>query len=380
MQYRSLRGLCVLAFALLAGCSMFSSSDLRHEPAKLTEYAPAVSARVIWQVPVGAGSGVGFAPAVVDEAVYAAAPRGTVVKVNLASGAVAWRATVDRTLSAGAGSDGRITAVAAPDGTVIAFDDGGQELWTAQASSEVLIPPVVGDGVVAVRSGDYRVQAFEAATGELRWSVQRPGPALALKTTMQMRIVDGMLITGLPNGKLMAIDLASGNVLWEGTVTVSQGVTDLDRISDVVGAPQLQGPLLCAVAYQGRMACFDISRGGVMHWSTSFSSPTGMTTDEAQAYAADQRSVLHAFSLEDGDPRWSQDALRNRRLAAPAVLRNTVAAGDLEGYVHFLNRHDGSLQGRLHLGGGPVLSPLTASPRGVVVQTGKGDLVLVGLN
>src|SRR5690625_3775332 len=209
-----------LAFALLAfsGCSMFSSSSSRHEPAELTQYPAAVAARQAWTTSIGNGSGLGFAPTVVGDAVYAAAPNGNVAKVLLASGQVLWQSQAGMRLSAGAGSDGRTTVVAAADGTVIAFDDQGQEKWTAKASSEVAIPPVVGAGVVIVRSSDYRVQAFEADTGDLRWSVQRPGPALSLKTNMQMIIVDGLLITGLPSGKLMIVDTASGSVQWEGTV------------------------------------------------------------------------------------------------------------------------------------------------------------------
>ncbi len=373
---------CVMtaALATLAGCSMFSDSDPRYEPAKLTEFAPAVSARIAWQTAIGSGAGVGFAPVVIEEGVYAATPNGSVAKLSLASGAVLWRATIDRKLSAGVGSDGRTTAVAAPDGSVIAFNDQGAEKWRAQATSEVLVPPAVGYGVVVVRSGDYRIQAFDADSGELRWSVQRPGPALALKASMQMRMIDGMVITGLPSGKLIAIDVGSGSVQWEGTVSVSQGATDLDRISDIVGMPQFQEPMLCAVAYQGRMACFDIAQGGITAWWRRFSSHSGMTVDGQRAYASDQRSVMHAFALADGEPLWSQEALRNRALSAPAAVRNSVAVGDFEGYVHLLDAHDGTLQGRLHLAGGAIVSPLMATARGVLVQTGKGDLVLVGLN
>src|SRR5699024_3434329 len=119
------------------------------------------------------------------------------------------------------------------------------------------------------------------------------------------------------NGKLMAIDAETGNVQWEGTVSVSQGATDLDRISDVVGAPQIQGPFLCGVSYQGRMACFDVSRGGQSVWAQRFSSNVGMTTDASRAYAPDQRSIVHAFDLQAGQQQWRQDALRNRSLAAP---------------------------------------------------------------
>lgn len=378
--HRGVRGVAlVLSLAALAGCSMFSSPNPRYDPAPLTDYAAGISANIAWTSSIGSDGGYGFAPVLVDDSVYAAAPNGRVSKLDLVSGRPQWQSSTIN-LSAGAGSDGQTTAVAAADGTVIAFDDQGQEKWRAKATSAVNVPPAVGAGVVVVRSSDYRIQAFDASNGELRWSLQRPGPALALKTNMQMRIVDGLLITGMPNGRLMAIDTRNGNVQWEGTVSVSQGATDLERISDVVGTPQLQGPLLCGVSYQGRMVCFDISQGGRPLWEQNFSSNTGMATDNQQAYAADQRGVVHAFALSDGHETWKQSALTNRRLSSPAVVPQAVAFGDFDGYVHFLSRNDGQLLGRVHVGGGAIVSPLVATQRGVLVQTGGGNLVLVGVN
>ncbi len=370
-----------LAVSLLSltACSMFSSSDARYEPAELTQYEAEVAAAVRWSASVGSGGGYGFAPAVVGVAAYAATPN-AVAKVDLASGRVLWRATPDKTLTAGAGSDGTTTAVAAGDGTVIAFDESGAEKWRAQASSAVFVPPVVGSGVVVVRSTDYRIQAFDAVTGEYRWDVQRPGPALALKTSMQMLATDGLIISGLPNGRLIVINAMNGAVQWEAPVSVSRGATDLERINDVVGAPQVVGPLLCGITYQGRMTCFDVSQGGRPAWDLPFSSHSGMTTDGRYGYAADQRDVVRAIDLATGEERWSQNALRNRRLSTPAAVQAAVAVGDFDGYVHFLSRSDGRLIGRLGVGGGAVTSPLVGTPAGVLVQTGNGNLIMVGVN
>jgi len=370
-----------LGAAVLAGCSMFSAApNPRFDPAPLTEYPAGISVHVAWSTGIGSGGGAGFAPQVVGDSVYAATPSGSVAKVDLATGAVRWQASAGVKLSAGVGSDGQVTAVAAPDGTVIAFDDQGTEKWRVHATSEVDIPPAVGNGVVVVRSSDYRIQAFDAGSGEALWNVQRPGPALALKTNMRMIMIEGLLISGLPNGKFIAINVRTGAVQWEGTVSVSQGATDLERISDVVGSPQTQGALLCGVSYQGRLACFDVSQGGRLLWDKPFSSATGMTTDSQQAYVSDQRSVVYSFALGDGHELWKQTALRNRALSGPAVVPQGLAVGDMEGYVHFLSRSDGHLLGRVQVGGGAVVSPLTATSRGVLVQTGNGNLVLIGVN
>jgi len=195
-----------------------------------------------------------------------------------------------------------------------------------------------------------------------------------------MVIIEDMLLSGLPNGRLIAIDADSGAVQWEGTVTVSRGATDLERISDIVGAPQVQGPLLCGVAYQGHIVCFDITQGGRPIWEQPFSSTTGITTDPQQLYGVSQRDVVHAFGLANGQEAWKQEGLRNRRLSGPAVVPQAVAVGDYEGYVHFLSRSSGDLIGRVQVGGGAVVSPLVGSDYGVLVQTGNGNLMLVGVN
>lgn len=377
-KFRHLPMAAAIAASLLLGAC--ASSDGRYDPAELTSYTPGATISTVWNVNVGSGSGTGFVPAVSGDAAYAATPDGNVVKVDLASGRIIWSVRPARELSAGVGTDGRVVVVVTPAGEVIALDDEGQEKWRTKASSEVLIPPVVDEGYVVVRSGDYRIQAFNAETGARLWSVQRPGPALALRAPTEMIIVDGLLITGMPGGKLLVVNLNSGSVQWEGTVATPKGATDLERVTDVVGAPQVAGALLCAAAYQGRVLCFDVSQGGRIVWSKDFSSSAGISADDRLLFASSQHSEVFGFMLEDGTTLWHQDALRNRSLTAPQVKGGSVAVGDYDGYVHFLDRADGHLLGRVRLGGGAIVSPLQASYAGVLVQTGNGRLALLSVN
>ncbi|MHA3902927.1 outer membrane protein assembly factor BamB [Castellaniella sp. WN] len=362
----------------LSGCSLFSQADARFDPAPLTDYAPSLAVSARWSASIGSGGGYGFSPELVGDTLYAATPSGTVAALDASSGSLRWRVDAGP-LSAGAGSDGRVVAVATQSGVVVAYDAQGKELWRSQAASAVNVPPSVGNGIVAVRTTDYRIQGFDAATGKLRWNVQRPGPALALRTSIRMLSVPDLLIAGMPNGRLMVIDAASGAVRWEGSVSASRGASDLERITDVVGQPVVAGPLLCGVSYQGRTTCFDVSQGGRAVWSQEVSSATGMNTDGQRLYLADARDTVRALDLKDGHELWKQAALLNRRLGAPAPAGAAVAVGDYEGYVHFLSRADGAPMARLQVGGGPVVSALVSTPRGVVVQTGDGKLILVGV-
>lgn len=374
--------LVVLPSLLLAltGCALWTGDDGRYNPTPLTEFKPGLSARIAWKAQIGKGAGIGFVPQVVGSVVYAAAADGSLGKFDLASGAPAWMAKVDKKLSAGVGSDGTTTAVVTADGTVVAFDDNGQIKWRSKASSEVTVPPVVGLGVVVVRSGDYRVQAFNAETGERIWSVQRPGPALALRAPARMLLLEGLVISAIPGGKLIAINAVSGDVQWEGTVAPPKGSTDLERVNDVVGLPALSGTLLCSVAFQGRVVCFDIAAGGRTVWSKDFSSSVGLGSDATQLYVPNEHDAISAFAQKNGGLAWRQDALRNRKLTSPAALPGAIAVGDLAGFVHFLSPVDGQLLARILVGGGAIQAPLVATPQGILVQSGDGLLVLIGLN
>lgn len=369
-----------LSMAALSACSLFADKNPRFEPAPLTEYEAQTNAKVRWSASIGKGAGFAFIPAIAGDSVYAATPSGQLSKLNLRTGQVNWTHNVAKKLSAGVGTDGNVVAVGSPDGTLIAYDSSGNKLWEAQASSEINVPPAVGDGIVVVRSSDYRVQAFNARNGEIIWSIQRPGPALALKTNIKMEVFDGMVIAGMPNGRLMIIDGQTGAVQWEGVVSQSRGTTDLERINDVVGAPVAAGPLLCGSSYQGRIVCFDVSQGGFPVWEQDYSTTTGITTDGQLLFGSNQRDVVTAFALNDGATIWSQEGLRNRKLSGPAALGNQLAVGDYEGYVHFLSRSDGRLLGRVRVGSGAVVSPLVSTPYGVLAQSGNGNLVLVDIN
>ena len=375
-----LLGVCAVALTVLAGCSAITGDDGRNKPTELKSFEPALSVQAAWRAPVGSGMGVGFAPIVGRDTAYAAAADGAVGKYDLTTGAALWRVQLDTKLSAGVGSDGVTTAVVARDGTVIALDDTGQVKWRTKATSEVSIPPMVGFGVVVVRSGDYRIQAFNAQNGERVWSVQRPGPALSLRAPARMILAEGLVITDIPGGKLVAINATSGDIAWEGVVGSPKGTTDLERVNDVVGAPAILGPLLCAASYQSKITCFDVSQGGRPAWSKDFSSTSGIAIDAKRLYSPSQQDIVTAFDIRNGTLAWRQDALRNRRLAGPAANGQAVVVGDLEGYVHFLSPDDGRLVARLALGGGPIQAPLQTTLHGVLVQLGDSSLVMLTTN
>lgn len=373
---------CGISMAVLAGCSTLSSlnpfggkSESRNPPAALTDFNPTMAVRTAWTAQVGSARAFTFSPASTSAGLFAAAADGTVVRLDPANGRAIWRINAGVPLTAGVGSDGATVAVGAEKGVVLAFDVEGKLRWKAQASSEVLSIPAVGQGLVIVRSADNRVAAYDAESGARKWVAQRPSPPLTLRTAPGIVISGSTAFAGLPGGRLLALAVANGGARWEVAVGDPRGTTELERIADISGSPVVAGRDVCAVAYQGRVACFDAA-AGTPRWVKELSSDVGLGIDERFVFAADERGSVIAFARENGAAIWRNSKLANRRLSTPVSFGRAVAVGDGQGYIHFLSREDGSFLARAGTDGSPILagSPLVAGAN-VIFQTQAGTVV-----
>jgi len=378
----------LLALFALAGCSSlaswipsipapsfdwFSSSK---KPGPLPEYKAVASPRVGWQVAIGKAA-LGLAPTVTRDAIYAASSNGTIVRVDPATGAAAWRIDAGKRLSAGAGADSTLVAVGTDKGDVLAFTTDGKPLWQAKVTSEVVSPPKVAEGVVVVWSGDGRLFGLSATDGKTRWVYQRNNPPLTVRNFSGGVITRGGLFVGTAGGKLLAVDLATGNIGWEGNVATPKGATELERIADITSLPLVDEQQACAVAYQGRVACFEILRG-TLNWSRDLSSLDGLVADARYIYVTDDRGAVHALDKATGASAWKQDKLAQRRPGGPQLLGAYVAVVDAEGYVHLLDSNDGSLVGRVATDGTPATAQPSRSGDAAVWQSTGGALFSVG--
>ena len=379
----SLRGMPLLAgvavVLLLGGCSTIDAlNPFTNKGPKIAELTPikaTADARVAWRENIGKSGVYTFTPAVVGGVVYAATADGTIVRVE--DGKRGWRINAGQALSGGVGSDGRTLVVGSPKGDVLAFDaSDGKALWSAKVGSEVLAPPAVGEGVVVVRTGDNRLIAFDALDGKRKWVFQRPTPPLSLRATAAPVIDNKVVVTGFPGGKVVALNVSNGTQVWEGTVSLPKGSTELDRVSDITSAPVIAGRLLCAVAFQGKVSCFDISTGNTL-WARDMSSAAGLAIEGRYLYVTDDKGAVHAVDVASGASLWKQDKLLNRQVTAPLPRRNLIVVADLQGYVHLLSRDDGSFVGRLSIDGTPVRAPLQLLDNRVLVQTSGGSVMAI---
>jgi outer membrane protein assembly factor BamB len=363
---------CAMTVLTMAACS--STKDERRVPTPLTEFKPVLDVQQTWKSSVGKAGRYLFSPVAVGDAVYAAGANGSVAKIDAQTGKDIWRTKVDDDLSAGVGSDGNLTAVGALKGGVFVLGPDGKLLWKGTAPGEVISPPLVGNGLVVVRTVDGQITAFNAQTGEQKWNYRNRAVPLNLRVSSGMTFAgDQAVLAGFPGGAFAAINLQTGDAFWQTPVSYPKGVTEVERINDVTGAPALVGAQTCAVTFQGQIACFDANSGRAV-WAHKFSSTSGLAEDEAVVVAGDDWAVMQAFDSATGRPLWSNDKLKSRDVGVPYLLGHAAVVGDFEGYVHFLSRDDGSFVARMKTDGSAITAAPVLAGDTLVVQTHDGDL------
>ena len=346
-------------------------------PEPLTEFKATINTQLLWQAKIGESEDFDFTPAVDAGYVYAASADGSLVKLNAINGQSVWRVNAGEKISGGVGVGGSLVLLGTQTGSLYAYDMAGKLQWKSKLSSEIISAPKYFDGLVIVRTGDSRIYGINANDGSRKWVYDRSNPSLTLRSSAGLVVDGGAVYAGFAGGKLAAIRADNGKVLWEASVAQPKGVTEIERIADITSLPVIDGPLVYAVAYQGRIAAVDRLNGRVV-WDRDISSLSGLSAEDARVFVAHAAGSVYSLDYTTGKTFWRQAALKNRSLTTPVPMGNQIAVGDIEGYVHFLNREDGALASRIKTDGTPIMAQMTLiNSTTLLAQTRKGGLYAI---
>ncbi|MHB1115701.1 outer membrane protein assembly factor BamB [Sideroxydans sp.] len=371
-----LRHFSLLACALmLAACSSDKASI---EPAKLIDFKPAAKIQVRWQQSLG-DSGINvLTPGVTRVAVFGASEK-YLYRFDRDSGKQMWRIEPGFTISGGVGAGEGLVLVGGDQGELAAYDEtDGKLRWQVQVSSEVLSAPKIASGIVVVRTGNGRIAGLNAEDGKRLWLYERVTPALSVRSNAGVVIRNGMVYAGFAAGRLAAIGLTKGIVIWEAAVSQPRGNTELERISDITSLPAADDRQVCAIAFQGRLACFDAIQGNTM-WSREMSSDKGLALFGGYLYVTDADGSVFALDRSTGATLWKNDQHAYRQMTAPYPVEEHLLIGDFEGYVHLLDTRDGNLLARRKTDGSAILAAPVLMGDGAMVQTSDGELLAISV-
>ncbi len=121
--------------------------------------------------------------------------------------------------------------------------------WKFKTEGQVFASPVVSDGVVVFGSFDGRLYAVELATGNEMWHFQTEGAIHA-----NAAVAYGTVFFGSLDGYFYALDLLTGKEEWR-----------FETGAPIYSSPTVVGGLVYFTSYNGTLYALD-SASGELHW------------------------------------------------------------------------------------------------------------------
>jgi outer membrane protein assembly factor BamB len=364
-----------LAFVGLTACDKDKDPD---PPAKLVDIVPKRNVKELWSVGLGGGSKalrLALRPVAVEGVVYAASHDGEVVALTANNGKRKWAVKTKLPLAAGPEVGAGIVALGSSDGDIIVLDAAtGQERWRKSVNSEVLARPLIANDLIIVRTVDGHLEGMAASDGTKRWAVDEQVPRLSLRGTAPPVLAGEKVIAGFDNGRVIAVDVRNGDVLWDTIVNAPHGRTELERLSDIDAPAHVAGDDIFVVGFQGRIAMLALDSGQIW-WARDASSYRGFTMDDDNLYLTNSDGVVMAMRRNDGTVVWEQSTIRRRGLTAPALDGDALLVGDFEGYVHWLDKNTGEIVARRKTDGDRITNAAISDDGRTFIQTDSGKLI-----
>ncbi|MBP6123585.1 MULTISPECIES: outer membrane protein assembly factor BamB [Providencia] len=388
MQLRKTLLIGLVASALLAGCSSETDSIIM---APLPQVENQFTPSIVWDKSVGNGVDQFYSelsPAWDGTMVYAADRKGLVKALELDSGKEIWSvdlskrtgflsANLSALLSGGLTiSDDKIF-IGTERGTVIALNkEDGQVAWDVEVAGEALSKPIVSNDLVMVHTSNGQLQALDVNSGEIKWTVNMDTPSLSLRGESAPSVAFGAAIVGGDNGRVSAVLLSQGQLIWQQRISQVTSSTEIGRLDDVDMTPIIDDGKVYAIAYNGTLAALDMRSGQIL-WKRELGSVSDMVLSGENLYLVDQNDRVLSIRKSDGVTLWTQEELLNRGLSAPEMFNGYLVVGDKEGYLHWLDMATGGFVAQNKLNSSGIHSrPVVASDK-LMVQTRNGTVYLL---
>ncbi|AUG99953.1 outer membrane protein assembly factor BamB [Prodigiosinella confusarubida] len=378
----------LISVALLSGCSLFDHEEDVVTMSPLPQVENQFTPTKVWSRSVGDGTGEFYSnlgPTWQNNQVYAADRHGVVKALDLTNGEEKWRVDLSEKtglfsrnrsalLSGGVSVSGNRVYIGSERALVFALNaDDGAKVWQTKAAGEVLSRPVISDGMVLIHTSNGMLQALNESDGSIKWTVSLDMPTLSLRGESAPTTAFGAAIVGGDNGRVSAVMMNQGQLIWQQRISQPSGATEIDRLNDVDTTPVVVGDVVYALGYNGNMTALDL-RSGQIVWKRDLGSVNDFIVDGDRIYLVDQNDRIVALSTSGGVNIWRQSDLLHRNLTAPVLFDGYLVVGDAEGYLHWVNTADGRFVSQQKVDGSGFLSkPVVASDK-LLVQSKDGEV------
>jgi outer membrane protein assembly factor BamB len=350
--------------------------------AKLVEHvALGASVGPAWSAAIGSGSTrsrrLGGGPVVAGGKVYTIDTGGSVRAFDATSGATVWAARFGDTkgnedilYGGGVAVDGGRVYATNGYGHVAALDAAtGAVAWTVRPGGPLRGAPTVADGSVYVISQDNQIFALKATDGSTGWSNAAALEIAGVFGNGSPAVDRGTVVAGFSSGELNAYRYENGRIVWQDALSRTSISTAVAALSDIDADPVIANGIVYALGQGGRMVALDLTSGQRV-WELNTAGIATPWVAGDWLFAVNDKAQLIAVQRMTGKIRWINQLPRfekEKKKTGQISYFGPVLAGDRlivagsNGSLINIDPTTGATQSATNAGGGVRFQPVVAA-------------------
>lgn len=334
----------------------------------------------IWRSDIGAGSDseerLPAAPVVADGKLFVMDSEAHVSGLNAETGERLWRVSLtpaefsSGALGGGVAYDHGRVYVTTGYGDVFCLDAAtGKEVWKRGIGIPLRAAPTVEGNRVFAISYDNQLHALNLADGTVVWTFAGIAETAALVGAASPAVDGGIVIAPFSSGELVAMRADNGRVAWNDSLIRGVRASSVAGINDISGRPVIDRGRVIAIGHSGRMLAIDL-RSGERIWEREVSGVQAPWVAGEFIYLVTEDAEVLCLSRRDGRIRWVRQIDRYERPKAkkkpiswygPVLASDRLILVSSQGYAVSVSPYTGEVLGEIELSDDASVAPIVAN-------------------
>jgi outer membrane protein assembly factor BamB len=272
----------------------------------------------LWTVPIGRGETrrhrITADPVVAGGRVFTLDATSALMAHDAATGATLWSRNLARSTDrARDATGGRLSVAGDTIYATTGFGDlvalsvaNGAERWRQRADAPIAGGVTVSDGMVYAVGRDGRALALDAATGRILWAIEGSGTVVALTDGPAPVVTDRLAIFPFPDGDIVAVLKRNGIRVWQSRVSGREIGRSGALVGGVTGDPVVSGGRVYAGNFGGRTIAIDAASGERL-WTARNGAVGPVWPVGGALFLVTPENALVRLDAASGEMVWSRD-------------------------------------------------------------------------
>lgn len=349
--------------------------------------------KTLWSTGIGEGASrytrITAQPVVAGGRVYGLDGEDVVFAVDAATGTRLWQVDTkpkkarDEAFGGGVAFNNNRLYVTTGYGLVFAYDaTTGKQLWVHQGDAPFHGAPTAIDTRVLAVNVDNKLVALDSRDGHELWSHTGLPEGADILGTPAPAVAGDTVVVAYSSGELFALRLENGHSEWTDNLATSQPLGALSSLADIHGRPVIDRGRVFAVSHSGRMVAIDL-RTGDRVWEQDIGGTQGPWVAGDYVYVLSNDVSLLCLTWKDGKVRWATHLPRFEnpekkrdpiRWAGPILAGDRLIVTASNGQAFSVSPYTGKPLGTTDFPDGVSLDPVVANNT-LYVLTDAGELI-----